>query len=188
MSLKQLLVAFAISCSLGGLSFANSDDSSSKYELRKFLRSYLDNDSQNIDKTTRFASAKVSFHGKLREVLVYISGRTWCGSGGCPLLVLRPKGSSYAVVGRVTVVRLPIRVLRHSSNGLPDITVWVQGGGIQPGYEAALTFDGVNYPDNPTVPPAHRVKAGTSGIVLLPRQVRGQLLYATPAHPSNSCR
>jgi hypothetical protein len=32
--------------------------------------------------------------------------------------------------------------------------VWVQGGGIQPGYEAELRFDGNAYPSNPSVIPA----------------------------------
>ncbi len=32
--------------------------------------------------------------------------------------------------------------------------MWVQGGGIQPGYEAELRFDGNGYPENPSLIPA----------------------------------
>jgi len=31
--------------------------------------------------------------------------------------------------------------------------------GIQPGYEAVISFDGTNYPGNPSMPPARPVKA-----------------------------
>jgi hypothetical protein len=39
--------------------------------------------------------------------LVYVSGQRWCGSGGCTLLILQPQGSSFRVIGKVTIVQLP---------------------------------------------------------------------------------
>ena len=42
-----------------------------------------------------------------------------------------------------------------------------QGGGIQPGYEAELRFDGKTYPANPSVPPARPLKGKPEGEMLI---------------------
>lgn len=76
----------------------------------------------------------------------------------------------------MTVVQLPIRVLESTANGWHDLGVWVQGGGIQPGYEAALSFDGRTYPRNPTVAPARRLEH-PKGKILILRGAEGLPLY-----------
>ncbi len=83
--------------------------------------------------------------GNSEEVIVYVSGQGWCGSGGCTMLILEPFGASFKVIGRVTIVQLPIRLLHSMSHGHPDIGVVVQGGGILSGYEAVLSFNGKSY-------------------------------------------
>ena len=146
--------------------------------LRKFLQTYLKDSVLGEDKTTRYSSATVDLGGdRGRETVVYVSGQDWCGTGGCHLLVLKSNGSSYEIVGRRAATRLPIRVLESKTNGWRDIGVWVQGGGIQPGYEAQLSFDGKSYPQNPTTYPARRTRAGTSGEVLIPLKAQGVPLY-----------
>jgi hypothetical protein len=146
--------------------------------LRKFLRTYLKDSVLGEDKTTRYSSATVDLGGnRVRETVVYVSGQYWCGSGGCTLLVLKSKGTSYEVVGRTSITRLPIRVLAGKTNGWRDIGVRVQGGGIQPGYEAQLSFDGTSYPRNPTIPPAKRIPGRTPGRVLIPSMAHGAPLY-----------
>lgn len=77
----------------------------------------------------------------------------WCGSGGCMTFVLVPQGPSYKIVATITISRPPIRVMSARSHGCHDIGVWVQGGGIQPGFEADLQFDGKTYRENPSAPP-----------------------------------
>ncbi|MEQ1742269.1 MAG: hypothetical protein ABL869_07220 [Candidatus Nitrotoga sp.] len=54
-------------------------------------------------------------------------------------------------------------MLSTSSNGWHSIGVWVQGGGIQHGYEAELSFDGKTYPRNPTVSPSKRLEEKITG-------------------------
>jgi hypothetical protein len=90
-----------------------------------------------------------------KEVIVHVISQSVCGTGGCPTLVLAPQQSPFRVVSRISITRPPIRVLNTKSHGWHDLAVWVAGGGIQPGYEAALRFDGKSYATNPTVPPAH---------------------------------
>jgi hypothetical protein len=94
--------------------------------------------------------------GKPKRKIVYVSGQGWCGSGGCTMLILEPTESAFKVLGRVTIVQLPIRLLPSVNDGHPDIGVSVQGGGVQSGYEAVLSFDGKSYPRNPSMPPARK--------------------------------
>lgn len=109
---------------------------------------------------------------------MYVEGRNWCGTGGCLTLVLKQFGSSYRVVTRITIARTPIRVLASKSNGWQDLGVWVQGGGIQPGYEAGLRFDGTRYPGNPSVPPALHLTGKEPGEIVIPKSKEGTLLYS----------
>jgi hypothetical protein len=81
-----------------------------------------------------------------KEAIVYLSSGGWCGTGGCTMLILAPEGKSYRVVTKVPAVRLPIRVLNAKSNGWHDLGVMVRKSGVEPLYEAILSFDGKSYP------------------------------------------
>ena len=132
----------------------------SRRPLNGFLRSYLFRGvaKSDLDTSTKYASAIVDLGPDAKEaIIVYVSGDSMCGSGGCVTLVLRPKKSSYQVIGYVTITRPPIRILDHKTNGMYDIGVLVCGGGIINCYEAALPFNGRRYAGNPTVPPAKPV-------------------------------
>jgi hypothetical protein len=146
--------------------------------LRAFLRGYLSSISGVDDVTTRYSFAAASLSGNMpQEIVVYVTGRGWCGSGGCRTLILKPKGSSYEVVSDVTITWPPIRVLPSKTNGWHDIAVWVEGGGIQPGYFAVLSFNGREYPTNPSIVPFHRPLNDTEGTVIIPENQQGALLY-----------
>jgi hypothetical protein len=148
--------------------------------LKSFLQNYLGKPNAAVERegATRYSSALVDLKDDgTKEVIVYISGRAWCGSGGCVALILAPEGKSYRVVTETTVTRLPIRILSTMSNGWHDIGVVVAGGGIQPGYEAILSFDGKSYPSNPTVPPAHRSSGEIRGEIVLTVTAEEQTLY-----------
>src|SRR5437763_13772221 len=92
----------------------------------------------------------------------------WCGIGGCKTLILARDGTSWRVVATITITMLPIGVLQTTSNGWHSMGVWVQGGGIQSGYEAELRFDGKTYPRNPSTPPARRLVGNAEGEVVIP--------------------
>ena len=140
--------------------------------LRGFLQSMDD------DKTTRYVAAFRDLNGDgTPEAIVYLISNGWCGSGGCNTLILARDGGSWKVVTNITITRPPIRVLKNSSNGWRSIGVWVQGGGIQPGYEAELRFDGKTYPRNPTVPPAQRTAGQVEGEVVVSSPAGGTPLY-----------
>jgi hypothetical protein len=146
--------------------------------LKTFLQSYLRSLNPDFDKTTRYSATFVDLSGEgKKEVIVYASGRGLCGTGGCRTLILARKGSSYRVVTHITITRPPIRVSKNTSHGWRNISVWVGGRGINPGYEAELRFDGTTYPSNPTVPPARPLSAGATGEVVLSGSEEGTLLY-----------
>jgi hypothetical protein len=147
--------------------------------LRKFLQNYAAAHSDCADtKGTRYVAAFVHLRDdNTQQVIVYFTGPAWCGTGGCLTLILVPKDSSYTVITEMSLVSQPIRVLNTKSSGWHDVGVWVQGGGIQPGYEARLSFDGREYPSNPTVPPAHPFAKEVSGKIVVSRSAIGQPLY-----------
>ena len=124
---------------------------------------------------TEYASARHDLDGDgAEEILVRATNRDRCGSGGCALFVLSPKGDGFRVVMEATVVNPPIRVLNTTTNGWKDLAVTVSGGGVTRPYEARLRFDGVRYPANPTVPPAEALAGPAPG---------GQILMPAPEEP-----
>jgi hypothetical protein len=148
--------------------------------LREFIRHYLGEPDAPSEKegSTHYSGVFVDLNddGK-KEVIVYVSGRMWCGTGGCVMLILALDGESYRVVTRTTVTKLPIRVLTTKSNGWHDISVAVAGEAIQPGYEAELSFDGKTYPSNPTVPPARRLSGKAQGGTVITDSTKDRALY-----------
>jgi hypothetical protein len=148
--------------------------------LKKFLQEYLGEPYPPFEqeRATRYSAAFVDLKNDgAKEVIVYVSGRGWCGTGGCVMLILAPEGNSFRVVTKTTITRLPIRVLATKSNGWHDLSVVVAGGGIQPGYDAVLSFDGKTYPSNPSTPPAGRLGGKVDGKTVMPVTTEGTLLY-----------
>jgi len=87
------------------------------------------------------------------EVIVHVVGPMLCGTGGCNTLVYTPGDSGYDLVANIGLTRPPIRVSSRSTGGWRSLLVRVSGGGISPGYDAELRFEGGTYPANPTVAP-----------------------------------
>jgi hypothetical protein len=145
--------------------------------LKAYLRDYLSLGGKvPPDKTTRITAVNVRTDNGKPEDVVYVSGQRWCGSGGCTLLILEPAESTFKVLGKVTIVQLPVRLLSSTKNGYPDIGVTVQGGGILSGYEAVLSFNGKSYPRNPSLPPARKA-ATVQGKVIIANTAGSVPLY-----------
>jgi hypothetical protein len=154
--------------------------------LARFLRSYLTEAGGASPTGVRYAAAFADLAGDgEREAIVYVQGEGWCGSGGCTMLVLAPSHGAWRVVGETSVTRTPVRLLETRSHGWRDLGVMVEGGGIQPGYEAALSFNGRRYPDNPSVPPARRLKRASGRVLISDDEPARPLLPSSPATPPN---
>ncbi|MBM3163127.1 MAG: META domain-containing protein [Chlorobi bacterium] len=128
----------------------------------------------------RYASERVDLNGDGREeVLVYLMGPFFCGTGGCTLLVLgeAPEGG-YAVVSDFPITQLPVIVSDGKSNGWNDIWRKEAGGGAKAAY-VRHAFDGRRYVKKERIPAAKAPEgklclAGEvtfeKGIVLEPRK------------------
>jgi hypothetical protein len=148
--------------------------------LRIFLQKYLGEPypPSERDGPTRYSAVFADLNDdRVDELVVYITGHASCGSGGCRMLVLASEGTSFRVVTETSITRPPIRMLATKSNGWHDISVLVAGGGIQPGYEAELSFDGTTYPSNPSAAPAHRLENEAAGITLVSSATNDVVLY-----------
>jgi hypothetical protein len=112
-------MAGSLSSTLGGVAQSLSPPTSSQEQsVTKFLRDYLGNPRFGKDETTRFVIAFVDLKDDgTQEVIVYVTGRNWCGSGGYSMYVLLPRGASYEFVAKTTITRPPIRVLASKSHG-----------------------------------------------------------------------
>lgn len=175
-----LMVLAATSISVTGCipQTLREPNSSQQESLKKFLQGYLGDPLMEKDRTTRYSSALVDLRDDgTQEVIVYITGQYWCGSGGCEMLILEPNGPSWRVITKTTITRAPIRVLVTKSNGWHDIAVLVGGGGILHAYEAMLSLNGRRYPSNPSVPPARRLIEKVPGRVVVPAEGNGKPLY-----------
>jgi hypothetical protein len=150
--------------------------------VQRFLRRYVNvkvgypgwDQAQRTEYTVGF----IDLNGDGREeAMVYLGGPYWCGSGGCPMMILTPEKTTYRLVCTTLITRPPIRVIASKSYGWSDLTVWVAGGGIIPGYEARLRFNGSRYPLNPSIPPAQKIVDKVTGKTIISDSAQAQRLY-----------
>jgi hypothetical protein len=163
------LLALGLICGAAATAMAADDVAS----VHAFLKGYL-KDGDPATTKVAIAFADLNSDGA-NEVVAYVMGPDWCGSGGCDALVLTPEGSSFKVVMDASVSQLPISVLPARSHGWSDLGVAIGGGGGQSGI-AEMKFDGKTYPDNPTAPPAKLLKGDGGGKILIPDSAEGDPL------------
>ena len=144
--------------------------------VRAFLQKHI-GWGASADHNLRYSFAEVSLNGKSpRQVFVYLAGTGWCGTGGCTAFLLKPKGTSFTVIDRFTLARLPIRMLPSITNGWHDIAMPVQGGGIINEHMAILRFNGSAYPSNPSMAPKLAQKLAGLGMEI-PLSTQGASVY-----------
>ena len=112
-----------------------------------------------------------------QQAIVHLTGRDWCGSGGCTMLVLTQEGSSYKVISRIPATRLPIRVLETKSHGWQDLSVVIQGGGILRAYEEVVRFDGESYAKDSSDSPESQPRVKRKGKVVLSSKNKEEPLF-----------
>lgn len=78
------------------------------------------------------------------EVIVYMLGSIFCGTGGCNLLILTGNEDGYRVVNDFPTSRVPLVATRETSHGWQGLVREVSGGGVPTEY-VRYTFDGDRY-------------------------------------------
>jgi hypothetical protein len=156
------LALFAVA--LGGCQTTAANPPVSDQALDAAIRQSLGVDAGSF----RYYSRAIDLNGDGRdETVVYVVSPMYCGTGGCNTLVFTPRDGGLREVSSLSITRPPIVAAETTSNGWRDLVVHVSGGGILPGYDARLRFDGRSYPGNPSVPPAEPVKGAVKGAVLI---------------------
>lgn len=151
--------------------------------ILKTLGDIVDGEDTELLDSARYFYNKVDLNGDgNKEVLVYLFGRGWCGTGGCSAMIFQSINGNYRLVTDMSVSRNPLIVSPRKTKGWHDLIMFIYGGGILPGYYVLLRFNGHTYPSNPTVSPsvkAHGVIRGTAYLVGEPSQHAGIALNST---------
>ncbi|MEP2103896.1 hypothetical protein [Parasphingorhabdus sp.] len=117
------------------------------------------------------------------DVIAYVSGQNYCGTGGCKGFIFKDKsmGSArpeYSLIARIRPARLPIVSLKTFKNGWAEMGVAVAGGGISKPHIGTLSFDGVSFDSNPTLSNARHISEDEIKSVII----------GEPGEASRQCR
>jgi hypothetical protein len=133
--------------------------------------------------TGRYVYGRADLNGDGRdEVLVYLLGSIFCGSGGCTLLLLSPDDQGgYTLVDEFPITRTPVTVAPARTNGWHDLIRLESGGGAQPSY-VRHAFDGAHYVERERLP-ADKPPGGR-------RYLAGEVTFAqgVPLEPAGAPR
>lgn len=123
---------------------------SEEQSVTRFLLRMVKADLQAYPKLrdTRYYAASADLDGDGKpEVILWMIGDYWCGTGGCETLVLTPERAGYRLVATIATTRPPIAMLRERRHGWRTLTAYVAGGGEKGGYVVKLPFNGKTYLD-----------------------------------------
>ena len=80
------------------------------------------------------------------DAIVLLLGSSWCGSGGCNMLVFRGTNDGFTFVSASTITNEPIRVSPENTQGWKTLIVHSKGKG-----DVLMQFNGTHYPLNPSL-------------------------------------
>ena len=80
------------------------------------------------------------------DAIVLLLGSSWCGSGGCNMLVFRGTTDGFMFVSASTITNEPIRVLPENVQGWKTLIVYSKGKS-----DVLMQFNGTHYPLNPSL-------------------------------------
>ena len=100
----------------------------------------------------RYIYSRVDLNGDGREeVLVYLLGSIFCGTGGCNLLLFEQGDEGYSLVNNFPISRTPVTVSTEKASGWSHLVRPESGGGALPSY-VVHTFDGEKYVEGERLP------------------------------------
>ena len=99
----------------------------------------------------KYAFADLNDDG-VDDAVVLLTGRDYCGSGGCSLVIFRGVAGGFNLVSSSTISREPILLLQEKNQGWRSLSVLISGGGVSPG-QVLMRFNGTKYPHNPSMQP-----------------------------------
>lgn len=116
----------------------------------------------------RYHWSRVDLGGDGRdEVVAEVVGPTFCGTGGCPLLIFREASPGrLELVTQMSLFKEPLIVAERRHNGWKELItrVRVDAGNS---YYAELPYNGRTYPTNPSAPPGIPLRRSEPGTAYL---------------------
>ncbi|MEX1316633.1 MAG: hypothetical protein AB1Z22_05825, partial [Synechococcaceae cyanobacterium] len=109
------------------------------------------------------------------EVLVYLMGSFFCGTGGCNLQVYRTTPQGYMLVNDLPISRLPVVAAETRSKGWRDLWKLESGGGAPASY-VRYGFDGDRYQERERIPTVQGMPKGLAVLSGNPTFAEGVLL------------
>ena len=122
--------------------------------IRKASPSYTKNVVEAAGATGRgrYVYSRIDLNGDGRdETFVYLLGPSFCGTGGCNLLLFTRGADGYALVNEFPISRTPVVVAPTKTEGWSDVFKLESGGGAKPSY-AKYVFDGKQYVERERMP------------------------------------
>ncbi len=152
--LKNTKITIVIISLVLSLLVGNWAEAAGEESLAAALQAYADKTGAEVKSFEPRQTAFVDLNGDgVKDALLLLQGPTWCGSGGCTMLVFQGIRDGFKFVSHSTLIRGPLLVSAAKTRGWRDLVVEVAGGGTTP-KKVALKFDGCKYPLNPSVQPA----------------------------------
>ena len=165
----------------GGVPFQTTPDPALEKAIRQVEKDYTRAvaDAEGAVGRARYVYGRVDLNADGRsEVLVYLLGSFFCGTGGCNMLLFTETADGYQLVSRFSISRPPVVVSGQATKGWSDI-IYLQSGGGAPSSFVRFGFDGKRYVEKERLP-GEPVPAGR-------RQLGGELTFekGIPLEPGN---
>src|SRR5580700_3406151 len=116
--------------------------------LRAAVHDYAVREGDHEIPTFQYALTDLDGDGRI-DAVVLLTGSSWCGSGGCTMIIFRGRTDGFRFVSRSTISNAPIRrISPEKAHGWRTLVVYSKGKG-----DVLMRFDGARYPLNPSLQP-----------------------------------
>src|SRR5271165_132608 len=105
-----MTLVLVISGSLAAAALGQDTSPKAEVALRHFVQNLEREKKFPHDEGERFCYALTDLNEDGRnEAILYLIGRWWCGTGGCPTFILEQRDNKYSVISKTSITRPPIR-------------------------------------------------------------------------------
>ena len=144
-----LALTLVLSATAACAEVRKDDEASIEREIRAFLQRDYATYPTEFRPSLKFAFKSVDLNDDKRpEVIVYLTGRLICGSGGCTTSVFSYDGGKLREMVAFNLASEPILVSRKSSHGWKNIIATDRNGA-----PLTIEFNGSRYQDDPNDAP-----------------------------------
>lgn len=125
--------------------FDTEPDPALEGAIRAAAPDYTEKSVEILGHEARYLHGEVDLdHDGRSEVLAYLLGPFFCGTGGCNLMLFRRDGEGYTLVNDFPTTDLPVIVSSETTEGWSDLVRLQTGGGVPSSYVRHV-FDGERY-------------------------------------------